>query len=282
MAQLTYRHPWLWIALFSFVPSLLRAQAVGQIWGTVRDPSSALIPHANIMAMEHSTGLRYSTVTTGAGNYSLTCLPIGTYTLTGGASVFKGGKINGATLQMDQQREATFTLALAASTQRVGVSAASPLLNTSNGILGGVINAQQVETLPLNGRDITGLIMLQPGTVSDANGPAMHNLTGSAGEVSSNGNRGMPPIMNLDGSNMSDPQYGGASNLTNFNLDAISQFKVLQNDYSAQYGGGGGDIVLLASKTGTNQFHGSLYEFVRNSATDARTGTGSGVFRGAD
>jgi hypothetical protein len=264
------RYAGLWTALLLLIPSLLQAQAVGQIWGTVRDPSGAVIPHANITAVEHSTGLKYYTVTTGSGNYSLTHLPIGTYTLTGGASGFKVAKITGVTLQVDQQREVNFTLALAGSTQTVTISAAPPLLDTTNGTLGGVIDAQQVETLPLNGRDITGLVMLQPGTVSDPNGPGMHNLTGSAGEVSSNGNRGMTAIMNLDGSNVSDPQYGGASNMTNFNLDAISQFKVLQNDYSAQYGSGGGDIVLLASKAGTNQFHGSLYEFVRNSATDAR------------
>jgi hypothetical protein len=258
------------LVAFLFVPSLLQAQAVGQIWGTVRDPSGAVIPHANITAVEQSTGLKYYTVTTGSGNYSLTRLPIGAYTITGEASGFKVAKITGVALQVDQQREVNFTLALAASTQKVTISAAPPLLNTSNGTLGGVINGQQVQTLPLNGRDITGLITLQPGTVTDPNGPGMHNLTGSAGEVSSNGTRGMTSVMYLDGSNVSDPQYGGASNMTNFNLDAVSQFKVLQNDYSAQYGSGGGDVVLLASKSGTNQFHGSLYEFVRNSATDAR------------
>jgi hypothetical protein len=260
----------LFFVVFSWGPLLLRGQAVGEIWGVVRDPSGAVIPHANITAVEQSTGLKYSTVTTGSGNYSLTHLHIGTYTLTGGASGFKIATITGVTLQVDQQREVNFTLALAASTQEVTVSAAPPLLNTSNATLGGVISGQQVQTLPLNGRDITGLITLQPGTVYDANGPGMNNLTGSAGNVSSNGTRGMTNIMYLDGSNVSDPQYGGTSNLTGFNLDAVSEFKVLQNDYSAEYGSGGGAIVLLASKAGTNQFHGSLFEFVRNSDLDAR------------
>jgi hypothetical protein len=261
---------WGILALSLLAPCRVSAQAVGQIWGTVRDPSGAVIPHANIRAVEQSTGLKYSTVTTGSGNYSLTHLPIGTYTLTGGVSGFKVAKITGVTLQVDQQREVNFTLALAASMQKVAVSAAPPLLDTANGTLGGVISGQQVQTLPLNGRDITGLITLQPGTVTDPNGPGMNDLTGSAGYVSSNGTRGMTSVMYLDGSDVTDPQYGGASNMTNFNLDAVSQFKVLQNDYSAQYGSGGGYIVLLASKAGTNQFHGSLFEFVRNSATDAR------------
>ncbi len=270
MTKQTLRHGWLWTALFLFVPSLLQAQAVGRIWGTVSDQSGAVVPRANITVVEQSTGLKYSTLTTDAGNYSLTPLPIGTYTLTGEASGFKVATITGVTLQVSQQREVNFTLALAASTQRVTISAAPPLLDTSNATLGGVINGQQVQTLPLNGRDITLLIQLEPGTVADPNGAAILNVTGSSGFVSSNGTRGQSSITYLDGSDVSDHEYGG-SLMTNFNLDAVSEFRVLQNDYSAQYGSGGGSIVLLASKAGTNQFHGSAFEYVRNSDFDARS-----------
>jgi hypothetical protein len=269
MMKQTFRYAWLWTALFLLAPSLLQAQAVGEIWGTVRDPSGALIPHANITAVEQSTGLKYSTVTTGAGNYSLTRLPIGTYTLTGGTSGFKVATITEVTLEVGQQREVNFTLALAASTQEVTVSAAPPLLNTSNATLGGVVSGQQVQTLPLNGRDITTLIGLEPGTVTDSNGPQVLNVTGNS-FMSSNGTRGFTSVTYLDGSNVTNNEYGGAM-MTNFNLDAISEFRVLQNDYSAQYGSGGGYVVQLASKAGTNQFHGSLLEFVRNSDLDARS-----------
>jgi hypothetical protein len=226
------------MAVVILLPTGVRAQAVGEIWGTVRDPSGALIPQANITAVEQSTGLKYSTVTTGAGNYSLTRLPIGTYTLTGGTSGFKVAKITGVTLQVSQQREVNFTLALAASTQEVTVSAAPPLLDTSNATLGGVISGQQVQTLPLNGRDITTLIGLEPGTVADPNGPQVLNVTGNS-FMSSNGTRGFTSITYLDGSNVTNIEYGGAM-MTNFNLDAVSEFRVLQNDYSAQYGSGGG------------------------------------------
>ena len=166
MTKQTLRHGWLWTALFLFVPSLLQAQAVGRIWGTVSDQSGAVVPRANITVVEQSTGLKYSTLTTDAGNYSLTPLPIGTYTLTGEASGFKVATITGVTLQVSQQREVNFTLALAASTQRVTISAAPPLLDTSNATLGGVINGQQVQTLPLNGRDITLLIRARAGNGS--------------------------------------------------------------------------------------------------------------------
>jgi hypothetical protein len=276
MIKQTFRHAWLCTALVLLVPNLLQAQAVGQIWGTVRDPSGAVVPHANITAVEQSTGLRFSTLTTGAGNYSFARLPIGTYTLIGGASGFKAATITGVILQVNQQREVNFTLTLAASTQKVNVSAAPPLLNTTNATLGGVISGQQVETLPLNGRDITRLVELEPGTVADPNGPTVLNVTGGSGFVSSNGTRGMTSVTYLDGSNVTNNQYGGAM-MTNFNLDAVSQFRVLQNDYSAQYGSGGGSIVLLASKAGTNEFHGSAFEYVRNSAFDARSFFASAV-----
>ena len=270
MIKQTLRHVWLWTALFLFLPSLLHAQAVGRIWGTVTDQSGAVVPRANITAVEQSTGLKYSTLTTDEGNYSLTPLPIGTYALTGEAAGFKVAKITGVTLQVDQHREVNFTLALPASAQEVTVNAAPPLLNTSNATLGGVIGGQQVQTLPLNGRDITLLIQLEPGTVADPNGASILNVTGSSGFVSSNGTRGQSSITYLDGSDVSDHEYGG-SLMTNFNLDAVSEFRVLQNDYSAQYGSGGGSIVLLASKAGTNQFHGSAFEFVRNTDFDARS-----------
>jgi len=269
MITQTLRHGWLCTALFLLVPSLLQAQAVGEIWGTVRDPSGALIPHANITAVEQSTGLKYSTVSTSSGDYSLTRLPIGTYTLTGGTSGFKVATIAGVTLEVSQQREVNFTLALAASVQEVTVNAAPPLLDTSNATLGGIVSGQQVQTLPLNGRDITALIGLEPGTVTDSNGPQVLNVTGNS-FMSSNGTRGFTSVTYLDGSNVTNNEYGGAM-MTNFNLDAISEFRVLQNDYSAQYGSGGGYIVQLASKAGTNQFHGSLLEFVRNSDFDARS-----------
>jgi hypothetical protein len=203
---------------------------------------------------------------------------VGTYNVTAEATGFKTATAEGITLDVAQQREVDFKLALAGVTAEVQVTAAPPLLNTTNGMLGGLVSAQQVQDMPLNGRDITGLVYLQPGVVSNTGG--MGWMDGQ-GQWISNGNRGETMVGTLDDADISDAEMGTLQ-FTNFNLDAIAEFKVQQNNYSAQYGQGGGSITQMVSKSGTNQFHGSLFEFVRNSAFDARNffATGPGIAGG--
>ena len=243
--------------------STLRAQAVGEITGRVTDPSGGVVPNATITATRVDTGVAQSTISTGAGTYTLPRLPVGTYNVTAEAGGFKTGVASGVTLDVSQQRQVDFTLVVGEVKSTVEVSAAPPLLDTTNGTLGGVVSEEQVQNLPLNGRDIGGLVMLQPGMVQASS-------TGweSDGWVG-NGNRAESAVGSLDGADTTDTEFGSVQ-FTNFNLDAIAEFKVLQNNYSAQYGQGAGTITQIVTKSGTNQFHGSLFEFVRNSAFDAR------------
>ena len=261
---------WVFVLALSLShPSRLSAQAVGEIIGEVKDQTGAVVPNAKITAVEERTGLSYSTISMGAGNYSLTNLPIGTYTVSATASGFKIASITGITLDVNQQRDVDFTVVLGGMTQQLNVTAAPPLIDTTNATLGGVVTGQQISTLPLNGRDITQLITLEPGTAIDPNGAHIHEF--ATGQwTSSNGQRGTSVDSYLDGVDTTDPHFGGAS-LTAFNLDAVAEFRVQQNNYTAEYGRGGGMIVQVASKTGTNQFHGSLFEFVRNSDMDSRS-----------
>jgi len=198
-------------------------------------------------------------MTSNVGTYSLTSLPVGSYQVTADAAGFKRASSN-ETLDVNQQREVNFALPLAGTTQEVAVSAAAPLLTTTNSTLGGLVSGQQTSTLPLNGRDITNLILLQPGVAMETNG---------TGTVAANGNRGTTDSSYMDNIDTTDNELGGAQ-FTNFNLDAIAEFKVLQNNYSAEYGRGSGAIVHLVSKSGTNQLHGSAFEFVRNNKFDSR------------
>jgi hypothetical protein len=249
--------------LLAYSPSLY-AQAVGSITGVVTDPSGAVIPGAKVTATRVETGVSQSTLTSSAGTYTIPRLVVGTYNVNAEASGFKTGAAGGITLDVAQQRAVDFRLALAGVTAEVQVNAAPPLLNTTNGVLAGLVSEQQVEDLPLNGRDISNLVMMQPGMQYD---------TGSMGWMGpqwiSNGNRGETMIGTLDDGDISDAEMGTLQ-FTNFNLDAIAEFKVQQNNYSAQYGQGGGSITQMVSKSGTNQFNGSLFEFVRNSAFDSR------------
>jgi hypothetical protein len=257
-------------ALFVCCPSV-SAQAVGEILGTVTDPTGAVIPKATVTATRTATGISQSTVTAAGGTYAIPNLVVGTYTVSVTAAGFKSETAAGVTLDVSQQRQVDFTLAVAGVTSTVSVTTAAPLVNTTNGTLGGLVSEEQVQTLPLNGRSIANLVMLQPGLAQD---------TGGMGWLApmwiGNGNRGETAIATLDGADAADHEMGNIQ-FWNFNLDAIAEFKVLQNNYSAEYGSGGGTITEIVSKSGTNAFHGSAFEFLRNSAFDARNFFGTSV-----
>lgn len=258
------------LLLAPLTSSILRAQAVGEITGTVTDATGAVVPAATITAINIATGVSQNTISTSAGKYTIVRLPVGTYNLTAEARGFKPEQATQVSLDVSQEREVNFTLAVEGVTAKVEVTAAAPLLNTTNATLANVVSSEQVENLPLNGRNIEGLMTMQPGIVTSTG--YMGWMPGSAGagsELVGNGNRGETTVGTLDGADSSDAEMGTLQ-FTNFNLDAIAEFKVQQNNYSAQYGQGAGTITQIVSKSGTNQFHGSLFEFVRNSVFDAR------------
>jgi hypothetical protein len=252
------------LAVILLLPGLIWGQSTGTIVGTVTDPSGAVIPGAKITATRVETGISQSTVTSSAGTYTIPNLGVGSYNITAEGGGFKPGTASGITLDVSQQRQVDFKLTVVGVESTVEVNAAPPLLNTMDGTIGGLVSEEQVQTLPLNGRNISGLVMMQPGMAQD---------TGSMGWMGpqwiSNGNRGETQIGTLDNADVSDAEMGTIQ-FTNFNLDAIAEFKVLSNNYSAQYGQGAGTITQIVSKTGTNGFHGSAFEFVRNNDFDAR------------
>ena len=158
------------LVLFALVaPAFLRAQSVGQIRGTVTDPNGAVMPGVPITAREVTTGIVRSTVTNNAGIYSFPRLPVGSYIVKASAAGFKDGISAAITIDVSQDRDVSFALTMANTTQQVEVSAAPPLLNTTNAELGEVISGNQVSTLPLNGRDITALTLLSPGVTQEVN-----------------------------------------------------------------------------------------------------------------
>jgi hypothetical protein len=205
----------------------VHAQAVGAITGTVTDPSGAIIPGAKVTATRVETGVSQSTLSSGAGTYTIPSLVVGTYNVVAEAGGFKSGKATGITLDVAQQRDVDFKLGLAGVTSTVEVNAAPPLLNTTSGSMAGLVSEEQVQTLPLNGRSIGNLVMMQTGMAQD---------TGGMGWLSpmwiSNGNRGETAVATLDNADSTDREMGTIQ-FWNFNLDAIAEFKVQQNNYSA-------------------------------------------------
>ncbi len=240
-------------------------QAVGSILGSVTDSSGAVIPSAKIVAVQSETGLERSTISSSSGTYTLPNLPVGTYRVTASAPGFNTVTNTSVSLDVTQQRRIDFSLGVSATNARIEVSATAAALPTSSSSLDGLVNGKQVAELPLNGRDILNLVLLQPG---------MNYETGSTFNYyqpmyASNGNRGQTTVSSLDGIDSSDSEFGTLA-FSNFNPDAIDEFKILTNNYSAEYGQGGGTVVQIVSKSGTNSVHGSAFEFLRNSVFDAR------------
>jgi hypothetical protein len=254
------------LALVLLLPTTIWAQATGAIVGTVTDPSGAVIPGAKVTATRVETGVSQSTVTGGAGTFTIPNLVVGTYNVTAEGGGFKAGTATGLTLDVSQTRQVDFKLSVVGVESTVEVDATPPLLNTTDATVGGLVSEEQVQTLPLNGRNITGLVLMQPGIVQNTGGMGW---MAPAGQWIANGNRGETMVGTLDNADISDPEMGTLQ-FTNFNLDAIAEFKILQNNYSAEYGQGAGTVTQMVSKTGTNEWHGSAFEFVRNSAFDAR------------
>ncbi|PYV86668.1 MAG: hypothetical protein DMG05_19140 [Acidobacteria bacterium] len=244
-------------------PINLYSQAVGGIVGIITDPGGAVVPNANIKAVQKNTEFTRSTTSSGSGNYNLPLLPVGNYTVTVEAAGFRVASVE-LKLDVDEKRELNFTLSLGGVETSIEVTTAPPAINTTTGTLGGLVNEQQVASLPLNGRDITNLVLLQPGIQQETNGSFPFNNF-----FSGNGNRGTTSSSYMDGIDTTDNELGGVQ-FSNFNLDAIAEFRVLQNNYSAEYGRGSGTIVQLVTKAGTNGLHGSVFEFLRNDKLDAR------------
>ena len=252
-----------YIVILALAPSAVFAQSVGTISGTVTDPASASIPNAAVTVSESSTNFTRATTSSSSGAYSLPRLPVGNYTVKAEAAGFESSSVE-VRLDVDQSREVDFKLNLRGIASSVEIQATAVALNTANALVGGLVEGRQVANLPLNGRDIQNLMLMQPGQVQETNS-SFNFETNTAG----NGNRGVTGSSYLDGMDTSDNELGGGQ-FGNFNLDAIAEFRVLQNNYSAEYGRGSGTIVSVVSKTGTNQFHGSAFEFVRNDKFDAR------------
>ena len=257
------------LAFVFLVPRSAVAQAVGAIVGTVTDASGAVMPGATVTATNEATQVSQSTVTGNAGTYTIPHLLVGTYTVSAEANGFQKGSTSGITLDVSQQREVNFKVAVLGVSETVKVDTTPQLLNTTDATVAGLVSQEQVQNLPLNGRSIEGLVFMQPGVVADTGGMGWMTGQGAGGQWIANGNRGETMVGTLDNSDVTDAEMG-TTQFQNFNLDAIAEFKVLQNNYSAEYGQGGGTITQVVSKSGANQFHGSAFEFVRNSAFDAR------------
>ena len=265
-----------WILAIMTAPAM-HGQAIGSFTGNVVDKSGSAIPGAAVVVTAEGTGLSRDSKTDAAGHYLVPLLPVGTYTVRVNVGGFQSAESKDQRLQVDESRELDFTLVPATVSTSVVVSgeAQSVAVETTNPSLGQVITGQEVSQLPLNGRDFVQLATLTAGATAETN-PNSFFTSGADSEeaargsfsLSVGGSRPNATDWLLDGVDNNELTSGGIGVFSS--IDDIAEFKVLTYTYSAEYGTRAGPTVLVTTKSGTNNLHGSLFEFVRNTDLDAK------------
>jgi len=249
----------------------------GTILGTVTDPGGALVNGAKVTVRNAATGLERASTTSADGSYAIPELPIGTYTVTVTQTGFQTSVTSGVEVNVATERRVDAQLRVGQISQTVEVSGGDlPQIETTSNELGGVLTSRAVEDMPINGRDYTKLIFLNPGVAGSPD--QITDSPGSFGEFSMNGARGRSNNYLLDGTDMNDGyrndpaiNQGGVFAVPSaiLPIGAVAEMKVLSN-FEPEYGRNAGAVVNIVTKSGTNKLHGEVFEYFRNNALDAR------------
>src|SRR5258705_4648242 len=249
----------------------------GAILGTVTDSSGAAIAGAAVAVKNVNTGLSRTVSTSEDGTYSVPELPIGTYTVTVEKAGFKQGVVTGLQVEVSSQLRADVALQTGEVSQRIEVTGDElPQVESTSNVLGGIVESKIVTNLPVNGRDYQKLIFLVPGVSGSPD--QITDSPGSYGVFSVNGARGRSNNFLLDGTDMNDGYrndpaineagvFGTPASI--LPIEAIAELRVASN-FEAEYGRSAGGVINVVTKSGTNQLHGSLFEFFRNTDLNAR------------
>ncbi|MCI0418487.1 MAG: carboxypeptidase-like regulatory domain-containing protein, partial [Acidobacteria bacterium] len=252
------------LTLFALSCSAVSFAQTAQITGRITDPSGAVIQGANVTVTHVHKGVKRDTTSNEQGYYTLPLLQPGSYQMTIEMSGFKPIRRTGITLQVQQVARLDFTLEVGELAQRIEVEAEAPLLQSESSTVGTVINNKQVVELPLNGRSFTELTYLIPGAVRQAG--AINQTSGS--RVSVSGARAEDNNYTLDGVNNNETFFKAFA--VQPSIDAIQEFKIQTNITSAEFGQAAGANINVVTKSGANDVHGVLFEFLRNNVFDAR------------
>ncbi len=259
-----------------FLLFLVRASALlGQmptatILGNVTDSTGATVPEAALTARNLETGQSRTMTTAADGSYRFSALPVGKYEVRAEKSGFQTGVRTGLTLTVAQEAVVNFTLQVGSTSEQIVVSSEAPQVNTTSGSLGNLVDEQNVADLPLNGRNYIDLTLLQPGITQHRNlGP---NPSNAGLWYSSNGAPVHSNNYLLDGARMNNLQGVNGSSAAGYTLgvDGIREYRIVTNNFSAEYGMSMGSQVVAVSKGGTNNWHGDAFDYLRNSVLDAR------------
>ncbi len=261
------------LAIFS-ATSLLAQTTTGSVNGTVTDPSGAVIPNASVVVINTATGVRTPVTSNEAGVYSARFLPIGPYRVEVTAPGFAKLTIPQFSLEINQTAKLDAHLTLGASTEVKVQGNLTPILDTTDATLGLSLDSNEIATIPLNGRNFSSLALFTPGAVSTSptgltSNNAIQRDTYNSGVVTTNGNRAQDNTYTLDGISIDETQ----NNLIGYapSPNAIEEFRVISANAPAQYGNVGGGDTVAVLRSGTNRFHGSVFDFVQDQALTGNT-----------
>ena len=252
------------LATFCFILPVLRGQDVtGKVAGIVTDPSGAAVPGAKITVTNQGTQIGKETQTDSKGYYEVARLPVGNYEVSAAASGFSTTVSNGKNaLDINQTLRIDLKLTVGVISNTVDVTAQGSTVETQNSTVGGTVTGSAIFELPLNGRNAFALLATQPGVT-----PTNPDNSGPGAGFSIGGGRSDSVTFLLDGGNNNNLLDN--SPVMNPNPDAIAEFRVLESNYSAEYGRNAGGVVTEVTKSGTNSLHGTAYDYLRNTALNA-------------
>jgi carboxypeptidase family protein len=239
-----------------------------EIAGQVKDPSGASIPGATVLATQTTTQQRFNAVTNEAGLFLLAQLPLGEYTLAVTAQGFKQAVQGNVVLHVGDHVRQDFQLELGEQSETVTVDGTGGLLQVQSAEIKDVIQNEQVVDLPLKGRQFLELALLSEGVVNPPGGTRGDSLQQTGKLINIMGNRTGHNLFLVDGVNVTDEYFNNV--VLNPSVDAVSEFNIAKTNYNAEFGGKSGGVINVITKSGGNNFHGSVYEFLRNNIFDSQ------------
>ncbi|MCL5744461.1 MAG: TonB-dependent receptor, partial [Acidobacteria bacterium] len=255
------------LSLIGGLHGVAYAQLTGQITGTITDASGAVVPGVALTVVNEDTGIKWEAKTNAVGNYTIPLLQPGNYRISAHSEGFRGVSRSGVRLEVAQTAKVDFTLEVGATAESIDVTDTAPLLDAGTNAIGGLVSSDKVENLPLKGRNSSAFMMLVPGvraTRATTNQPVLESHYQF---FSVNGSRPNQNQFTLDGGNntnlgFNSPEYSAQ-------VEAVQEFRVQTNNFSAEYANAGGAVINVVTKGGTNEFHGGAFEFFRNNVLAA-------------
>src|SRR5579864_4260761 len=256
------------LVLFFATPSQAQLYT-GSVTGVIQDPTGAVIPNASVTLVDTSKGQKYNAATDSTGRYVLRSLPPSAYSIRVEASGFRSEVQSDIVITVNQNLTLNFSLQVGSTTEAIEVTASAPTLSTEDAVTGQNLNRTFINDLPLVGRSVFDLAFLSPGINQPAGNSFGPNTM--ANNFISNGGRNATADILMDGVSTVGVEQNTAivNPLYTPSVDAVQEFKVQQSNFSAEIGFSGGTVVNLVTRSGTNEFHGSAYDFLRNDKLNA-------------